>query len=131
MRNMSFSKTTPQALARTKTVTRRKGWSFLKPGDHFRAVKKAMGLRKGEEVEVLALCECVSNTPEPLSFIRVIPRRFRDGTTAEVKSETAAEGFPEMTADQFVEFFCREIGGNPDQIVNRIQFRYIDREVRR
>ena len=32
-RNMSFSMTTGPFRARTKTVTRRFGWWFLKPGD--------------------------------------------------------------------------------------------------
>ena len=47
MRNMSFALTEAQLLDGTKTVTRRLGWTMLKPGDHFRAVRKAMGLRKG------------------------------------------------------------------------------------
>ena len=33
MRNISFALTTPQFKARTKTVTRRKGWLMLQPGD--------------------------------------------------------------------------------------------------
>lgn len=32
-RNMSFSMTTEAVRNRTKTVTRRLGWEFLKPGD--------------------------------------------------------------------------------------------------
>lgn len=32
MRNMSFSMTTEQMYQQTQTVTRRLGWSFLKPG---------------------------------------------------------------------------------------------------
>lgn len=39
MRNMSFALTTPQILNRSKTVTRRAGWSFLKPGDIVCAVQ--------------------------------------------------------------------------------------------
>lgn len=45
---MSFSHTTDQILNRTKTVTRRLGWENLQPGDRFWAVKKAMGLKRGE-----------------------------------------------------------------------------------
>lgn len=52
-RNMSFSMTTEQIRNRTKTVTRRLGWEFLKPGDVVNAVVKAMGLKPGEKVERL------------------------------------------------------------------------------
>ena len=41
---MSFSLTTPQFRAQTKTVTRRKGWVFLNPGDHVLGIEKGMGL---------------------------------------------------------------------------------------
>ena len=44
-RNMSFALTTEQVRRREKTVTRRRGWWFLKPGDIVTAVKKARGLR--------------------------------------------------------------------------------------
>lgn len=46
-RNMSFTLTIEQMRARTKTVTRRKGWAFLKPGDLVWAVVKGMGLKPG------------------------------------------------------------------------------------
>lgn len=49
MRNMSFFHTQKQILAGTKTETTRKGWGFLKPGDHIMAVKKGMGLKRGEK----------------------------------------------------------------------------------
>ena len=48
MRNMSFAMTTEAVRNQTKTVTRRFGWWFLKPGDMVQPVEKAMGLRKGE-----------------------------------------------------------------------------------
>ncbi len=47
---MSFRLTAEQMRARTKTVTRRLGWSSLKPGDIVQPVEKAQGLRKGEKV---------------------------------------------------------------------------------
>jgi hypothetical protein len=46
MRSMSFALTTDQVRARTKTVTRRLGWTFLKAGDRIRAVVRCHG--KGE-----------------------------------------------------------------------------------
>ena len=44
MRNISFSMTTEQVRRREKTVTRRLGWSDLKPGTILQAVEKAQGL---------------------------------------------------------------------------------------
>lgn len=51
--------TTDQVRNRTKTVTRRLGWKFLQPGDIVNAVKKGMGLKKGEKVEVLGQIKVV------------------------------------------------------------------------
>lgn len=69
MRLMSFAHTTPQVLARTKTVTRRDGWKNLKPGTVLRAVDKCMGFRKGEHPRELAIIRVVSVRREPLSAI--------------------------------------------------------------
>ena len=52
-RNMSFAITTSQVRDRSKTVTRRLGWRFLKRGDVVCAVVKNMGLKKGEKVQRL------------------------------------------------------------------------------
>ncbi len=60
MRNMSFMLTTQQMQDRTKDVTRRVGWWFLKPGDVIMAVEKGMGLKKGEKIKRMYpnLCAC-------------------------------------------------------------------------
>lgn len=109
MRNMSFALTTAQLLDGTKTVTRRLGWKGLQPGDRFRAVRKAMGLRKGERVEALAECEVVSVRRESL---------------AEIDAEDCArEGFPDLTPLDFVVMFAREMGCRLDAQVTRIEFR--------
>jgi len=111
-RNISFALTTEQFINRTKTVTRRLGWDFLKAGDVLCAVEKGMGLKKGEKVRRLGLIEVVSAWPEPLEAI-----------TAE---DVVREGFPEMTSENFVEFFCRHNQVDPSTIVNRIEFKYLD-----
>ncbi len=111
-RNISFALTTEQFINRSKTVTRRLGWDFLKAGDVLCAVEKGMGLKKGEKVKRLGLIEVVSTWPEPLEAI-----------TAE---DVVREGFPEMTPEQFVEFFCRHNHVDPSTIVNRIEFKYLD-----
>lgn len=112
-RNMSFAMTTAQIEARTKTITRRFGWWFLKPGDQICAVKKAMGLRKGETVERLALIEVVAVRAEPLELI--------------TQADVIAEGFPDWTPAQFVQMLVDHYRIPPREICNVIAFRYLDR----
>ncbi|MDR0843037.1 MAG: hypothetical protein LBP68_06435 [Acidobacteriota bacterium] len=111
MRNISFSLTTPQFVAGDKTVTRRLGWKFLKPGDRLMAVEKAQGLRKGEKVKRLGVIEVVGVRREPLRSI------------AYGAGETAREGFPHMTPAEFVAFFCVANKCESDTEVTRISFR--------
>lgn len=102
MRLMSFALTTSQLLDGSKTVTRRVGWANLKPGDRLRAVRKAMGLKPGEKVDVLAEIEVVSVRRERLDFIN--------------KADCIAEGFPHLTPAQFVEMFGRHMSiTHPDE----------------
>lgn len=112
MRNISFSLTTPQFRARSKTVTRRKKWLFLKVGDHLMGVVKGMGLKPGEKIEPLGEIEVTDVRREALSL-----------TTDE---DAAKEGFPELTGGEFVEMYCRHQGGDRDQIVTRIEFKYVE-----
>jgi hypothetical protein len=116
MRNMSFALTEAQILNRSKTVTRRMGWQFLKPGDRIQAVRKGMGLKKGEKVVKLAVLEVVNVRREPLHYLLVT------GVTA--RREVNAEGFPNMTPTQFVEMFCAANGCGPDAEITRIEFKY-------
>lgn len=111
MRNISFSLTTEQFRNRTKTVTRRTRWLGLKPGTRLMGIVKGMGLKPGEKVERLGEIEVVSARREALSL-----------TTDE---DAKREGFQELSGKQFVEMFCRHQGGTPDQIVTRIEFKYI------
>ena len=109
-RNMSFMLTKEQIRAKTKTVTRRLGWWFLKPDDVVWACEKCMGLKKGEKVRRICLIQIVDTHPEPL--------------TAITQEECAKEGFPDMTPGQFIKMFCDFDRCKPDTIVNRIEFRY-------
>ena len=68
-RNMSFSLTTGQIRNRTKTVTRRNGWWFLKSGDIVNVVEKAMGSKKGEKIKRICQIRIISTWAEPLSAI--------------------------------------------------------------
>jgi hypothetical protein len=111
MRNMSFALTTPQILAREKTVTRRLGWLNLKRGERVQAVKKCMGLKPGEKLEKLCVIEVVDVRREPLDAITI--------------DEVAREGFPLMSPDWFIEFFCKSHKGcRPTSVVTRIEFDY-------
>ena len=110
-RNISFFHTGPQIEAQTKTVTRRPGWLFLKPGDILNACEKCQGLRKGEKIKRFGQIRVISVRREPLFVI-----------TAE---DCAAEGFPDMTTIAFISFFCGAMGCKPTTVVTRIEFEYI------
>lgn len=105
--------TTEQIRNRTKDITRRRGWWFLKPGDSVCAVEKGMGLRRGEKIKRLAVLRIVDVFQEPLHCI--------------TQAEVVREGFPGMTPYEFVKMFCETHKDcNINSHVNRIQFEYIE-----
>lgn len=112
-RNISFALTTEQFKNRTKTVTRRTGWTFLKPGDILMGCKKCMGLKPGEKIERLGLIRVVDVRRERLRDIR--------------GDDCAREGFPEMNRSQFIKFFLDEIKPKQGILtpVTRIEFEYL------
>ena len=110
-RNMSFAVTTEQFKNKTKTVTRRVGWHFLKSGDTVYGVEKCMGLKKGEKIKKLGLIRILSTRSEPLNEI--------------TQDDCKREGFPEMTPAQFVTMLCDKYKYSPSDVVNRIEFEYI------
>lgn len=105
---MSFALTERQLLDGSKDVTRRLGWRTLKAGDQVLAVRKAMGLRKGERQVVLGTIRIVSVRFEPLARITL--------------DDCRREGFPLMTPGVFVTFFCSANGCKPEDEVTRIEF---------
>lgn len=111
MRNISFSLTTPQFIAGTKTVTRRFGWWQLKPGDRLMAVEKAMGLKRGEKVKKLGIIEIVSVRKERLDAI--------------TDEDCEKEGFPDWIAPQFIDFLSGNRACEPYELVNRIEFKKV------
>lgn len=110
-RNMSFAMTTEQFKNKTKTVTRRFGWWFLKPGDVVCGVEKAMGLKKGEKVKKLGLVRIVSVRKERLVDMQT--------------SDCALEGFPKMTSSDFIAMLCSHNVCSALESVNRIEFEYL------
>lgn len=111
-RLMSVSHTEAQVRRRAKTVTRRTGWCFLKAGDRVTLVRKAMGLRKGQRAERIVDVEIIDARRQPLQLV--------------TQADVVAEGFPDWTREQFIDFFCRTMGGTPDQDLNRIEWRYVE-----
>lgn len=118
MRNISFSLTEEQFLDDSKTVTRRLGWKFLKPGDRLMGCRKCMGLKPGESIVRLGEIEVVSVRREPLNRM--------SADAAYGRAEAIREGFPEMTGGQFVEMFCEHMKATPSTVVTRIEFRHIN-----
>lgn len=112
-RNISFALTTKQIRDRSKTVTRRQGWATIRPGTVLQPVEKGMGLKKGEKVvKIGGLIEVVSVSREPLNAITI--------------EDVIAEGFPEWTCLDFVEFYAKHNRIRFDDLVNRIEFKYCE-----
>lgn len=112
MRRISFALTEPQFLDGSKDVTRRVGWRALKPGTQLLAVRKGMGLKKGEKQVVLGTIEVVSVRQERVDAI--------------TQEDCRREGFPEWHPRDFVTFFCRANSCKPSTLVTRIEFRRVD-----
>lgn len=110
---ISFSMTEPQFIDGPKDVTRRTGWLRLRAGDRLIAVRKAMGLKRGEKVHRLGMIEVVSVQNEPLWSI--------------AEDECRREGFPDMNPEDFVQVFCQgRQRCRPDSDVTRIEFKRAD-----
>jgi hypothetical protein len=110
--------TTQAVRDRQKTVTRRLGWKFSKPGDRLTACPKVQGRRRKD------------GTVDPLVRIcdveLVDTRRERlDSITLE---DVEREGFPGWTPAQYVAFFCEHMKGPPDTEVTVLTWRYLDGE---
>ena len=110
-RNMSFMLTTDQVRNKTKTVTRRLGWWFLKPGDILNACVQCQGIKKGEKIEKICQIRIVKTVKESLFWV------FDD--------DCVKEGFPEMISEDFIKMFCKEMKCDSSIKVNRIEFEYI------
>ncbi len=122
MRNISFALTTTQIMEGTKTVTRRLGWLHAKPGQLLRPVRKCMGLRPGEKLDVL-------RDPIGIVSVRREPLRAMLDDLDYGLRECELEGFgahPDYRwPSAFVEFFCASHKGcTPETIVTRIEFEF-------
>lgn len=130
-RLMSVAFTEQAVRERAKTVTRRKGWwedkngrRILKPGDRLTLCRKVMGRKPGEPLERICEVEVVAVNRERLSNVT----RFSGYGTSEMERE----GFPGMDPARFVlDYFVVAQGIDRDDLVTRIEWRYLDSEATR
>lgn len=115
-RLMSVALTETAVVNRAKTVTRRLGWRFLKPGDRLTLVRKAMGRKRTdgivEPLVRLAEVEVVSVRREELQQVP--------------DTDLAKEGFPGWDAFDWIAWFCDEMHCTPQTVLTRIEWRYLD-----
>lgn len=124
-RLMSVAFTEQAVRDRTKTVTRRKGWEFAKAGDRLTLCRKVMGRKKGEPLVRIAEVEVVHVQRHTLSTLLTCDPQ-------EACEEMALEGFPGMDPARFVlDYFVDAQGMDPDDLVTRIEWRYLDDEATR
>ena len=128
---MSVSLTEDAVRERRKTVTRRKGWAFLKPGDRLTLCRKVMGRKPGEPLVRLAEVEVVAVWREPLNAITaadvaregVAPERYQPDTAT--THEYTCRG---CIRANWIGWYSRTMGVSPDADVTRIEWRYLEGE---
>lgn len=131
-RLMSVAFTEQAVIERRKTVTRRNGWwtdkrgrRIIQPGDTLTLCRKVMGRKPGEPLVRLAEVEVYDVRREPLTDLW-------SGNTDYGTREMKAEGFPDITPEEFVRrYFTEAQGIQPEDYVTRIEWRYLDGEVTR
>lgn len=123
MRRISFAHTTPQILAQTKTVTRRRGWDKLRVGDRLLAVKN-LPRACGTDQKPLAVIEVVDVRREQLDELSLScpGSRYND---EQKLAEVRREGFGKMPPDEFLRLFCQAFHCDRTDFVTRIEFRYV------
>jgi hypothetical protein len=118
-RLMSVAFTEQAVVERRKTVTRRKGWLMLKPGDRLTLCRKVMGRKKDEPLVRLAEVEVISVRREMLCAIA--------GNAADLgAAELALEGFTNIDHVEFMERYFKPQGIGPAAYITRIEWRYLD-----
>ncbi len=133
--NISFHLTLPQFRDRTKTVTRRLGWHGLVKAcargkrPIIKACENCHGLKAGEKMQMMGLIRVTSARFERLDKLLEFPDYGR--------REVIREGFPEMSHDEFVNFFIRAHANKQKPttkkttkktMIVRIEFEYLDGE---
>lgn len=119
-RLMSVSHTEAAVRDRTKTVTRRLGWRFLKPGDRLTLCRKVMGRAKGEPINRIVDVEVVSVRRERLSAIA------NEDVEREGGHQLALDDAGRSPADAFASWFAWAMHCHVDDEVTRIEWRYLE-----
>lgn len=126
-RLMSVAFTEDAVRARTKTVTRRKGWTFLKPGERLTLCRKVMGRKPGEPLVRICDVEVVDVRRESLLSLGECVCHGIEGTYSAAEMER--EGFPGLHPEEFVRRYFTEAQGMPRNAeVTRIEWRYLDED---
>jgi hypothetical protein len=129
---MSVTFTERAVVERRKTVTRRKGWTFLKPGDRLTLCRKVQGRKRKdgtvEQLVRLAEVEVVSVRREALERLTMEDPWAEDADHQKwIRDELRREGFPGWSGEDFVEkFFIKAQKIYPSHDVTRIEWRYLD-----
>jgi hypothetical protein len=133
-RLMSVALTEQAVRERRKSVTRRLGWAFLKPGDKLTLARKVMGRRRKdgtvEPLVRIAEVEVVSVRQEKLKDI-TDEDIVREGVDPDLFDAVYADtGQPPRS--QWVDWFCEHMRCDPDTLVTRVEWKYItEKETRR
>lgn len=138
-RLMSVALTEQAVVQRRKTVTRRAGWRSLTPGTRLTLCRKVMGRKADEPLVRIAEVEVVAVTRErldqiadadvvregfsPLDLISYMPADHQ-----QIDPESGVYPFLRhgVMSAAFIRFFCDHMGGAPDQLVTRVEWRYLD-----
>lgn len=125
-RLMSVSHTERAVVERRKTVTRRLGWRFLKPGDRLTLCRKVMGRRDGEPLVRLAEVEVVSVRRERL-IAMTLSDVAREAVPADLWAPSAHEvGCPDCAPLTWAGWFARTFRCSVADQVTRIEWRYLE-----
>lgn len=123
-RLMSVSLTENAVRDQRKTVTRRLGWRFAKPGDQITLCRKVMGRKPGEPLIRIAIVEIIDTRREPLSAITPADVAREGFPTIYETTDDLFDGTP-WTPQRFVSYFCAHMHCTPDTEVTRIEWRYL------
>lgn len=133
-RLMSVTLTEQAVVERRKSVTRRLGWLMLKPGDELQLCRKVMGRRRAdgsvEPLMRLARVRVVDVRRECLQEIED-DDVAREGFTLADLADYEGSGEPGSPGDlgtRFMAFFTKHMRCQPDAMVTRIEWAYLDEE---
>jgi len=130
-RLMSVAYTEDAVRAKRKTVTRRAGWTALRPGTELDLCRKVLGRRKGDPLVRIARVCVIDVRRERLDQITDDDAR-REGFTDEdfTHPPWGGDGLYRLDAINtpalwFILFFTHHMGGTPEQEVTRIEWEYL------